>query len=712
MARGISVVITGSAAPLRKAIKDAEGQLGGFSKAAAASMAAGGAAVAVFATQAVKAAAADAQQQAILARTLQNTTGATNTQIAAVEKYIDATQRQVAFSDTELRDSLGVLATATGDVSKAQALMGTVLDTATATQTDAVSVATALAKGYAGNTRALASLSPELKKLIKDGASFSDVLKVLEGNFKGAASTAAGTFQGRMDILRNSIDESKEAIGTALLPVVEKTMGVFASLANLLAQNVAVMGAITVAIGLFAASLAVSNIALATWKAAATAAVFVNKLLGTSFTQLQIAAGGITLIVSAAAAAYLYLKGQKNETADATNELTKALLLEKSAQSGALSQLIANDEAYRRQITSLKQVGLKLSDVTQYIQTGEGKFKTYATALGVFDSTVGSTIDKMDAFANAAGFDPRQRSTNGLYEIASQLVDFSRNAGIARRESQQLASAMSLLGDVGVDVSGAMERAAQAQTDAFNKMKKSLTDAKKQIREYVKGISDAIVGTLSLATAFSEAADSEKSANEGVKTAVQERRDAYATLQQAQASGDAKAYADALDGVAKAEQNVRDAEAVKPKDYTAIFRQQVAAAKQFAGLLQQLIAGGNMSPEAIKQLLSLGPVAGAQVAKDLLAGTNGFTAASLSADLSGVAAAGTAAGMATPGFSEALGATAGRNGGDFYITIQAGVSSPTDIAKTVTGVLNTYGATTGGVKVKVKRPKASTGRRR
>jgi hypothetical protein len=67
--------------------------------------------------------------------------------------------------------------------------------------------------------------------------------------------------------------------------------------------------------------------------------------------------------------------------------------------------------------------------------------------------------------------------------------------------------------------------------------------------------------------------------------------------------------------------------------------------------------------------------------------------------------------MATPGFQEALNTSVGGKAGDYYITIQAGVSSPTDIAKTVTTVLNTYGATTGGVKVKVKRPKATTGRR-
>jgi hypothetical protein len=708
MARGISVVITGSAAPLRKAIKDAEGQLGGFSKAAAASMAAGGAAVAVFATQAVKAAAADAQQQAILARTLQNTTGATNNQIAAVESYIDATQRQVAFSDTQLRDSLGVLATATGDVSKAQALMGTVLDTATATQTDAVSVATALAKGYAGNTRALASLSPELKKLIKDGASFSDVLEVLEGNFKGAAATAAGTFQGRMDILRNSIDESKEAIGAALLPVVERMMIAFAGVANFLSQNVAVLAAVTAAVGTFAAGILLTNTALAAWRAAATLTIAINKLLATSFTTTQVAAGGLIAIIGIAATAFLAFKGSQDKATQSTETYTDALFMNGKAQRDAIAGLIANNPTFGKASKLMGDLGFSVKDLTQFLNSSSGPLQNFYSGL-VFASTEGvNSANALRLFTEGQKeiFKNSKFTKSELKAMVDLFNDLQLAAG-KYRTAQEALKALGLGGGM-----SAAEKTAKAQEAAFKKLKQTLADAKKQIQEYVKGISDAIVGTLSLSSAFSEAADSETAANEGIKTAVQDRRDAYAKLQQAQASGDARAYADALDEVAKAEQNVRAAEAVKPKDYTAIFRQQVAAAKQFAGLLQQLIAGGNMSPEAIKQLLSLGPVAGAQVAKDLLAGTNGFTAASLSADLSGVAAAGTAAGMATPGFQEALNTTVTGKASDYYITIQAGVSSPTDIAKTVTTVLNTYGASTGGVKVKVKRPKASTGRRK
>jgi hypothetical protein len=228
----------------------------------------------------------------------------------------------------------------------------------------------------------------------------------------------------------------------------------------------------------------------------------------------------------------------------------------------------------------------------------------------------------------------------------------------------------------------------------------------------VQEISTAINSQVNLGAAFSEASSQQTDSTEKLNEALKERREAYAVLQQAQATGSANDYANALDGVAKAEQNVSDAQAVKPKNYAAIFAEQIQAAKAFAGYVGQLAKAG-LSKAGLGQILDLGPVAGAQVAKDLLAGTSGMSISGLNKDLADIAETGTAAGMSIPGFSEALNTTAGRTGpGDYYITIQAGVSSPTDIAQTVTTVLKDYGAKTGGVDIKVKRPKASTGKRR
>ena len=246
---------------------------------------------------------------------------------------------------------------------------------------------------------------------------------------------------------------------------------------------------------------------------------------------------------------------------------------------------------------------------------------------------------------------------------------------------------------------------AKAQADAYKALKDRITDAKDAIRDYVANIRDQINAEVSLSSAFSTAQSQQTEAATGVNDALKTRREAYAALQQAQATGDAKAYGAALENVAAAEAAVSAAQAVKPKDYRAIFAEQIAAAKAFAGYVKQLAAAG-LSKAGLAQILDLGPVAGAQVAKDLLAGTGGMTIASLDADLADIASAGTAAGMAIPGFATALGATVGGTAAAPTIIINTGVGDPVAIGKEVSNVLNAYGANTGGVPVVTKKPKS------
>lgn len=286
------------------------------------------------------------------------------------------------------------------------------------------------------------------------------------------------------------------------------------------------------------------------------------------------------------------------------------------------------------------------------------------------------------------------------------LIDRAREAADKKRAADEAAA------QAQQDAADKAARAVKAEKDRYKAFKDNLKSAKDSIRAYVAEIATAINSQVKLSTAVADAADMQQTATDKLNEALQERREAYAALQQAQATGDTKAYADALQNVALAESKVNDAQAAKPKNYAQIFAEQIAAAKQFAGYVKQLAAAG-LSRAGLAQILDLGPVAGAQVAKDLLAGTNGMSISSLNTDLADIAATGTAAGMAIPGFAETLGATAGRSAPNvYYVTIEAGVSSPTDIAKTVEGVLQTYGSTSGGVAVKTKTPKASAGRKR
>ena len=221
----------------------------------------GGLAVAL--GDATRAAMEDQQEQAALALTLQNVTGAGAAQTAQVEKQISAMSRASGIADTEYRKSLEALVRGTKDVDLAMKDMNLVMDISTALQTDSATVADALAKAYQGNFKALRSLSPEMSTMIKEGASLDEIMNVLGGTFGGATAKNAETAAGKMAILKNSIGETKESIGAALLPVLEAVLPVLNKFAAWAQDNPQAFLAIAAAIGLVAAAIVATNIAMA-----------------------------------------------------------------------------------------------------------------------------------------------------------------------------------------------------------------------------------------------------------------------------------------------------------------------------------------------------------------------------------------------------------------------------------------------------------------
>jgi hypothetical protein len=83
-------------------------------------------------------------------------------------------------------------------------------------------VTDSISKALGGNMGALARLSPEVKDMVKQQKSLDEILQALGKTYAGSAATAADTFQGRMDRLKVAINETKESIGYALLPIFEK----------------------------------------------------------------------------------------------------------------------------------------------------------------------------------------------------------------------------------------------------------------------------------------------------------------------------------------------------------------------------------------------------------------------------------------------------------------------------------------------------------
>ena len=152
-------------------------------------------------TLAVKAAAEDEAQQAQLALTLNNVTGATDKQVKATEDMISAMSRATGTADSELRPALAVLVTGTKDIATATEALSLAQDIAIGSNKSLAEVSDALAKAYGGNMKGLQALSPEIKAMIKDGASLDEVMNVLGGTFGGSAATAANTAAGKFKIL-------------------------------------------------------------------------------------------------------------------------------------------------------------------------------------------------------------------------------------------------------------------------------------------------------------------------------------------------------------------------------------------------------------------------------------------------------------------------------------------------------------------------------
>jgi hypothetical protein len=637
MARGISVVISGNAAPLRKAIGQANKSLGDLGKGASLAMSAAAVATTAFAYSAI-------QDAADLGETLSKVGVLFGNNADQIEKFANSAASSLGLSKQAALDGAATFATfgksaglsgqnladfstefltlagdlasfnnaspqetiaAIGSALRGEAeplrRFGVLLDDATLRES-------ALKLGIVDTTKN--ALTPQQKVLAAQAVIFAQTSSA-QGDF----ARTSESLSNQQKILKASLENVKTEIGTALAPALEALLPMFQTLANFASNNAPLLGALAVSLTGIAVGVIAVNGAIIVFKAAAVIATGINYALATSFTAVQVSTGiGIVTAIAGAAAF----------------------------------------------------VGIKV------------------------------TMD--DAAKSAKGYDVALQGT-----IATQE---ELNAYIGPVPSRDLATFAKFYADAAaarIKADSAATSSADKQKQKLDELRSSLKNAQSSLRSYVEGIRDAVTASVSLSSAFSDATDQESNRSQAVSDALQERREAYTDLHQARATENTAAYADALDRVASAENKVKAAQDIKTKSYGDIFREQIAAAKEFGGNLQSLIKAG-LGKAGLAQLLNLGPVAGNSVAKDLLAGTGGLTVSGLNEGLASVAAAGTAVGMSIPGVSSALGATVGNT---YQITIQAGVGDPVAIGKEVAAVLNSYGAKTGGVPLVVKQPKAA-----
>ena len=263
---------------------------------------------------ATKGAVEDAAAQDLLADALKRNTSATDAQIAANEEWISTQGKLLGVTDDELRPAIGKLVTQTGDLKKAQEGASLAMDIAAATGKPLSAVTDALAKAYGGNTKALGKLDPKLKDLIKEGLDAEGAMSVLADTFGGAATTKAGTAEGQFQRLKVSLDETKESIGAALLPIIEKVLPFLAKMGDWASKNTGAFLIIAGVIGGIAAAIVLVNGAMAIWTAATTAFTAVMAIFNAvmAMNPIVLILIGIGLLIAALVIAYKKFEGFRN----------------------------------------------------------------------------------------------------------------------------------------------------------------------------------------------------------------------------------------------------------------------------------------------------------------------------------------------------------------------------------------------------------------
>jgi hypothetical protein len=223
MSLALIVEILGDATGLSKSLDGAKGSVGGFGdllggsavKIAAVAGVAGVAAGAIIGM--TEAAAADRDEQDKLNTTLAAAGVATGDYLTVVDEAIAKGQDR-AFTDSETRDALASLVTATGDLGVATSSLAIAQDVARFAGVDLATAADAVAKAQAGQDGALRKLMPGLAA----GATAADTLAAATATAAGQADTYANSAAGMKDRSTDAFGEIAETVGSVFLPIMDE----------------------------------------------------------------------------------------------------------------------------------------------------------------------------------------------------------------------------------------------------------------------------------------------------------------------------------------------------------------------------------------------------------------------------------------------------------------------------------------------------------
>ncbi len=140
----------------------------------------------------------------------------------SMQEYAEALQKTTAFSDEAIIEgqalltTFGLLGQANKDATKAA------LDLSVGLGMDLHSAMMLVGKASQGNTAMLGRYGIKISDTLPPAQKFAAALGEINARFGGAAQAQAGTFTGRIEMLKNAFNDFQEKIGKEAMPVLEK----------------------------------------------------------------------------------------------------------------------------------------------------------------------------------------------------------------------------------------------------------------------------------------------------------------------------------------------------------------------------------------------------------------------------------------------------------------------------------------------------------
>jgi hypothetical protein len=180
---------------------------------------------------------------------------------------IEATSRKTGQSTEDNIEAYSHLVAATRDSEKANKELAIAQDLAAFKGISVKDAADAITKAAAGNTRALKDMGIATKDAGGHQIPTAELMKQLEEAVHGQAEAFGKTAPGEMARYHESLDQTKEKIGEALLPALQQVLNILQPVFAWLTNNTAVLQVLAPIIAVAAGAVVTITIAMKVWTA-------------------------------------------------------------------------------------------------------------------------------------------------------------------------------------------------------------------------------------------------------------------------------------------------------------------------------------------------------------------------------------------------------------------------------------------------------------